>query len=54
MWRLTSFTFWFNLILLGVSVVDTPFISKDMGNVIFYTALANLGLREKTQIKVKK
>lgn len=54
MWRLTSFTFYANMILFGVSFYDSPKIKISDEERIGLRALAilNLGLREKTQGKI--
>lgn len=55
-WRLKSLTYGFNIFLLGVSLIDTPFINKFLNseakNLIRLVAVTNLGLREKTQRKI--
>jgi len=46
MWRVKSFTFWLNLILLGLGIY------LDRAE-LYSIAIINLGLREKTQRKIK-
>lgn len=50
MWRLKSFTFWFNVFLL---LTGTLIFSEKISQIVIPIAIANIGLREKTQRKIK-
>jgi hypothetical protein len=50
-WRRRSWTYGFNLIILGLSLW-APGIDDDMRKYIFGFAFGNLALREKTQRRI--
>jgi len=50
MWRRRSWTYFFNLIILGVAIWAD--IDSEVRNLLIIVALTNLGLREKTQRKI--
>lgn len=52
MWRLKSFTFWFNVCLLGAGA-GCPGLSEQTRTLLIGSALGNLGLREKTAKGIK-
>lgn len=52
-WRLKSFTYWLNIGIIGALFFSAPFFEKDERRELLYLAIANLLLREKTQLKIK-
>lgn len=51
MWRLSSWTYWVNVAIV-LLVALLPGLSDNVRQAVLIYAIANLGLREKTQLKV--